>query len=344
LAGAYAIEKDKDKYIYTQQWNLSVQRQLATDWSLTMSYLGNKTTHTWSTVNINPGVYVFNGTASCTLSNGVVVTGSGNQCSTTSNVQTRRRLNLINPNEGKYFSTITQLEDGGNANYNGGVASLQKRLSKGYSVLTNYTWSHCINVDDARQIQASGGVYTQLYDRDADRGDCGGDVRQLFNLSGVVATPKFGSRAMQAIASGWQLSTIYRKQTGSVLTVSTGRDNTLNGNGNSRADMIGNSKLSNPTADKWFDTAAFVPNALGTFGTSGRNNLRGPGAWNIDMGLTRKFSFKETQTLEFRAEGFNILNHTRLGSPNTSLTSTDYGRIRSAGDPRILQFALKYVF
>jgi carboxypeptidase family protein len=324
-AGSYAIEKDKSAQQYTQQWNLSFQRQLSTDWSLTLSYLGNKTTHTWSTVNINPAIYIPG-------------------ASTTANVQARRRLNFVNPTEGRLISTITQLEDGGNANYNGALVTMQKRFSKNYSLLSNYTWSHCINEDDARQIQSQGGVYTNYLSRRADRGDCSSDVRQLFNLSGVVSAPKFGSRMTQAVAGGWQLSTIYRVQTGPALTITSGRDNALNGNTNQRADQIGNSVVSNPTPDKWFNTAAFVANGPGTTGNSGRNSVRGPGTWNIDMAVTRKFAVKEGQNLELRAEGFNILNHTRLGNPITSIISSDFGRVRSAFDPRILQFALKYTF
>ena len=103
-----------------------------------------------------------------------------------------------------------------------------------------------------------------------------------------------------------------------------------------------------PTAahsvSQWFNPAAFTANQPGETGTVGRNTLRGPGSWNVDMALTRKFSFKENQALELRAEGFNILNHDRYGNPVTSLTSSDFGRVRSALDPRILQFALKFVF
>src|ERR1051326_5023154 len=354
-AGAYSIEKLKDSYQYWQQWNLSFQKQLGTDWSMTASYLGNTTRHIWTTVNINPGLYFYNGTSTCTLPNGVTITGSGTQCSTSSNIQARRRLNFVNPAQGPLLSQMTQLEDGGTGSYNGLVLTIQKRFSKSYSLLSNYTWSHCINDADAAQIQSQGGVYTNLYNRRADRGNCSSDIRQLFNLTGVVNTPKFGSRALQHVAGGWQLSTITRMQTGPAFSVLAGKDNAFNGNNGQRADIIGSSAVATRTADKWFNTTAFVPNGPGTFGNSGRNSLRGPGSWDIDMALTRKFSLKEAQSLELRAEAFNIMNHDRwvLGTLTPSgastassytLTSSDFGRVRAALDPRILQFALKYVF
>jgi carboxypeptidase family protein len=324
-AGAYALEKLHAKQVYTQQWNLSVQKQVGTDWSVTLSYLGNKLTHQWTAGDINYAVFVPGG-------------------STLANAQSRRRLNFINPTEGRFFANITQVDDGGNGNYNGAVVSLQKRLSRGYSILSNYTWSHCINDTDARQIQSNGGGYTDPNNRRLDRAACSSDVRQLFNLSGVLASPRFGSRAMQTIAGGWQLSTIYRVQTGAAFTVVSGRDNTLNLQGSQRPNQIANPVLDNPTPDAWFNKAAFVANGPGEYGTTGRNSLRGPGAWNVDMALTRKFSLKEMQTLELRAEAFNLFNHTRLGIPVSNLTSSDFGRVRSAQDPRILQFALKYVF
>jgi hypothetical protein len=325
LAGAYALEKSNVQQVYTQQWNLSIQKQLGTDLSLTVNYLGNKTTHLLAASDINYAVFIPG-------------------ASTLANAQSRRRLNLLNPTEGKYFANITQVDDGGNANYNGAMISVQKRLSKGYSVLSNYTWSHCINDGDARQIQSNGAGYTDPNNRRLDRAACSSDVRQLFNLSGVLASPKFGSRAMQAVAGGWQLSTIYRVQTGAAFTVVSGRDNTLNLQGNQRPNQIGNPVVDNPTPDVWFNKAAFVANGPGEYGTTGRNSLRGPGTWNIDMALTRKFTIKEAQNLELRAEAFNLFNHTRLGLPVSNLTSSDFGRVRSAQDPRIMQFAVKYVF
>ena len=76
----------------------------------------------------------------------------------------------------------------------------------------------------------------------------------------------------------------------------------------------------------------------------GSNNLAGPGSIRIDMGLTREFNVRENQTLEFRAEAFNIPNHVNPNDPHTTLNNPAFGRIQTVGDSRILQLALKYVF
>ena len=76
----------------------------------------------------------------------------------------------------------------------------------------------------------------------------------------------------------------------------------------------------------------------------GANTVKGPGFFGIDTGLTRSFRIIERQSMEFRAEAFNVLNHTNLLDPVATLTSTTFGQIQTANDPRILQLALKYVF
>jgi hypothetical protein len=90
--------------------------------------------------------------------------------------------------------------------------------------------------------------------------------------------------------------------------------------------------------------AAFAQPALGTLGNMGRATLRMPVAWQFDMGLVRVIRLRETHSVEFRAEAYNILNSFRSGPINTSLNSAQFGLIRAALDPRIMQFALKYTF
>ena len=95
---------------------------------------------------------------------------------------------------------------------------------------------------------------------------------------------------------------------------------------------------------QWFTPGAFVANPAGTFGNVGRDSLRGPGQISFDMALSRDFALTERFRLEARAEGFNVINHTNFNGPSATLTSSTFGRITSAGDPRILQFALKLIF
>jgi hypothetical protein len=95
---------------------------------------------------------------------------------------------------------------------------------------------------------------------------------------------------------------------------------------------------------QWFDTSAFVVNTLGTYGTTGRNSLRGPGSTTLNLGLHKDFPIRESLKVQFRFETFNALNNVNLGLPNGNRSSNTFGRITAAGDPRILQFALRVAF
>ena len=324
-AGGYAIEKDNAKQIYVQQWDVSFQKQLGSNTSATVSYIGNKTSHIWATVNSNPGIYM--------------------PGATLGNLQQRRRLSLINPVEGALIGPITQLDDGGYGHYNGFTASIDKRLSNHYSVLSNYTWAKCINTADAVQIQTQGGVYTEFGNRNRDLGPCSSDIRHTLNVTGVVSTPQFHSRILNGVAGGWQVSTLYRIQSGAPFTVTIGQDRQLSGVANQRPNEVGDPELSNPTANAWFNTAAFQMPAIGTLGDTPRNSLRAPGFKTVDVALSRKLNpFSGSQTFELRVEAFNLFNTVNFNAPTAILTSTDFGRITSARDPRIMQFAVKYGF
>jgi hypothetical protein len=95
---------------------------------------------------------------------------------------------------------------------------------------------------------------------------------------------------------------------------------------------------------QWLNPAAFGQPALGTLGNMGRTTLTLPTAWQFDLSLSRLFLFRESQSMEFRAEAYNVLNRFRPGTIDTNLSSAQFGKIRTALDPRIMQFALKYLF
>ena len=121
-----------------------------------------------------------------------------------------------------------------------------------------------------------------------------------------------------------------------------------------RADIVGNPGLAGDRSkaqqlQQWFNTQAFVANALGTFGTSSRNLLIGPGVANVDFSVVKIFPihkgpFAETQALYFRAEFFNVMNRTNFNNPNATVTASTYGRVLSAAETRIVQFGLKFVY
>jgi hypothetical protein len=131
--------------------------------------------------------------------------------------------------------------------------------------------------------------------------------------------------------------------------VLSGVDNARSGTGNQRADLNGDPVLSSdrPTSEKilqWFNTSVYTANALGTFGNSGRNTLRGPGSRNVDLGLHKTFATGGGTRVQVRIEAFNAFNWVNLNPPNTSQNSGNFGRITSAGSPRVMQGALRFSF
>ena len=315
---------------YTQQWNLSIQRQVGEDWLFTANYLGNKSTHRWTNSSPNYAVYI---PGNC----------GSSACSTVANTNQRRILALADPVGGALFSTLTRIDDGANASYNGLLLSANHRLSRNFSALVNYTWSHCISDGDVSS-EVSGGSYQDPNNRRGDRGNCVVDVRHIFNASVVALSPRFANGVAQRLLGSWELSGIITKRSGFWFNAVSSNDNSLSGVGSDRPNVVADSHVGNPSLNQWFNTAAFVANTRGAFGNSGRNNLEGPGAFTLDAALMRSFRVIERQTLVARVEAFNLLNHPVFNNPRNSITDANFGKILGAGDPRILQFALKYVF
>src|SRR5262249_37127625 len=136
---------------------------------------------------------------------------------------------------------------------------------------------------------------------DADRGNCSFDIRHIFNSSFVASSPRFSGTAARLLLSDWQASTIIGYRTGNHFSVLGGTDNSLTGIKQDRADIIGDPNGSCPggvavhTIACWFNTSAFATNATGTFGTSGRNMIEGPGNLTFNAALSRKFNIREKQ-------------------------------------------------
>jgi hypothetical protein len=300
-------------------WSLNVERQFGGSWVARLGYVGNKGTYYFAAAEswreINPAIYI-----------------PGQ--STISNTQARRFY--------KDYSSIGFYESGNNANYNSMVANLEKRFSKGLTVLANYTWSK--KFDDYG--------WTNPYNRRFDYGLSREDVTHNLNFSNVWQIPEMRlPRGVSAILNGWSVNSLVTWQSGFPFSVSSGRDNSLSGVNRDRADYIGggNPNLSQDRSHgemvtKFFDTSLFVQNATGTFGNSGRSIIRGPRFFNTDIGLLKNNRITERATLQFRAEFFNIFNNVNFNLPNSNLSSAQFGRITSALDPRILQFGLKMLF
>jgi hypothetical protein len=341
--GAFYTQRYDLRTPQSQSWNLSLQRQIGAGWLASASYMGSNNMHIWANKSVNPAVYFPGGP--CTL-NGVTY----NPCSTLNNTDARRLFSLERPADGQKMGFVAEADDGATMNYHGMLLSVERRAAKGVTVSANYTWSHCIG-DYANQFSPMSdhpnNTYTDPNNRRADRGNCDSDRRHIFNLTTVGETPRFASPALRLVASGWRLSGIYRRSAGSPLNIQAGSDRALNGINNQRANQVLANPFGNKSADplsSYLSATAFAVPAVTTIGNMGRNSIQGPGTWSFDAAVSRIFRFRESQRLEFRAEAYNVTNSFRPGNPNTTVSSNTFGVIRTSADPRILQFALKYVF
>jgi hypothetical protein len=338
---------------YVQQWNLSIDKQFGSNWMVSASYLGNRTNHLWLGYDANAPVFIPG--SDCSSSNTAIPThGAGTSpCSTTGNEQVRRFLNLRNPASGAFFSSISTATDEGNASYNGLLFSVNHRFSQHFTLQSNYTWSHCIDIGAFAGELSSSRLIANPNNFAADRGNCSFDIRHIFNSSLVASSPAIGNRLARTLTGNWQFSTIVGYRTGNHFSALGGTDASVTGIKQDRADIVGDpttgtctngAAVGTPTC--WFNTSAFVTNAAGTFGTSGRNILEGPGFLTFNAGVSRQFKIRESQSLMLRFEAFNLLNHPNFANPvNSNPTSSQFGQITSTlGTPRVLQVAGKYIF
>jgi hypothetical protein len=330
----------------TQQWNLSIQRQVGENLLLTANYVGNKSTHRWIGFQGDPAVYIpgaWTGAGSCG-SLTVAPGANGTACSSTGNTQVRRVLSLINPTAGAGIGTIPFNDDAGNAEYNALFLTANRRFSQHFSVLANYTWSHCLS-EGEQDAEGGGGSIQNPNDIPASRGNCNSDVRQIFNVSYVARSPHFETPIMNILLSNWEEAGLIGAQTGNWLTPLDGVDISLTSNGNDRPNVVANSRLSTRTTHEWFNTSAYAEQATGTYGNAGSYSILGPGSFTYDTQLSRTFRIvREGQNLVVRFEAFNALNHPVLNNPTVTFTSSSFGQILSANNPRILEGSMKYTF
>jgi hypothetical protein len=322
----------------TQSWNVTLERQIGAEWGASVSYLGSYSDRLWSLVTQNPAVYM--GQGPCTI-HGV----SYPVCTTNANLNQRRVLYLENPLEGQYIANLDMLFDIGSQSYRGVKFAFQRRSATGISLNGNYTLSRCFGLDWADTGGTSGG-FENPDDPDADRGHCNADRTHIANFTVGAQTPEFQSLLLRALASNWRLSGILNARSGSWLTVIQGQSsfNGVGGNTGLRVDQVSDDVYGDKTMNNYLNRAAFALPAPGQFGTHQRNSIRGPGFWKIDLALSRLFAFG-THNLELRIETFNLLNNINWGNPVTNLRAANFGRIQTmTGDPRIMQFGVKYGF
>jgi hypothetical protein len=310
-----------------QQWNLTVEHQLPADILLRASYEGSESYHLGGGVEGNPATYI-----------------PGQ--STFANVQSRRPM-------GQYFTNLSILKSLGTASFNSLTLSAQKQMTHGLTFLAGFRWAK--SLDELSNTNYQGDDYPSVYVWQ-NRGLSDFDIPKRFVASYVYQLPTLKSLGFvgRNVLGGWGTSGILTAETNFPFTVLSGVNYSYNGISLDRADIVGNPYLpgnrpESAKLQKWFNTAAFAYNAAGTIGDSARNFLRGPNSVDFDFALTKSFPIKkgpwaESQRIDFRAEFFNLLNHPNFANPTATESSTVNGRILSAADPRIIQFALKFVF
>jgi outer membrane receptor protein involved in Fe transport len=384
--GVYINIPQNLKPTYTQSWDLSIEKQLRANWLFTVTYLGNKTTHIWggyaadAPVLLGPAVLTTDPRCTkTTLLASCVTNEAARQLLTLQNVMFTPAGQTKAVNAGTYFSTISQASDIYNAEYNGVMFSANHRFSGNFTVLANYTYSHCISEYDFEGELASGGrlvagtnaTGTGPDSLAEERANCSFDRRQVVNTSFVATSPRFSGAVARKLLSNWELSGLGEYQTGSYFTIFSAVDNSLTKVGNDRADIVPGVSPTSGTCTVpvtlqvenvhsgtcWFNKTAFTTNALGTIGDSGRNSMLGPSYFTINTALVRSFPIRESLQLDLRFEVFNLLNHPIFNNPGAAgqstltangnqVAKTNEGLITSTPQDtqRILQAAVKITF
>ena len=375
----------------TSMWTASIQRQFGRGWQVQAQYIGNRSTHGANGLPLDDGIFIPGAWgAGGTGCPGFVTTGpaavkpgaAGTACSTTSNYISRRPLAIDNPgnNGGNQYlggsGGSVLINNIGWSDYNGLVLSVNHRLSANFSLLANYTWSKCLDIEDASGDVAANALENPNNPR-LDYGPCGQDFRNVFNTS-VVATSsvKRFDHLLNAVLSNWEIAPLIKLNTGGPVNVGSGTDISLIDVNKDRPDLIpgvspylpshefhnksdaADEGYLNPNAFETVLTAAGCTTTAptcagwGTFGNLSRNAFHGPRQFQFDAEISRYFPIHENVKLNLRLEAFNVLNHPVFGNPNATFSSTGvgpsgtFGLISSttASGARVFQGALKIIF
>ena len=313
---------------YAQQWNFTVQSELFEDTVLSVGYNGSRGTKLIGARDIN-----------------------------------QPAPSPIQPNYRPLpsFSDINLIASSFDSVYHSLQAQFQCRFQTGLTGLFSYTWSK--SIDNASNFFASAGDANYAQDSNnigAERARSSFDVPHRFTGSFVYELPigpgkawgsGLGSKATKLLG-GWQLNGIVTMQSGQPYTIAlpgeldnsnTGRSSYGFGAGD-RPNLVRNPNLANPDPQQWFDPAAFVMPAYGSFGNAGRNIVNGPGLANVDFSVLKNVDILESATLQFRVEFFNMLNTPGFLNPNVFFGTPGFGRVLAARDGREVQFGAKLIF
>jgi hypothetical protein len=312
---------------WMEHWNLNLQRQLGETQSLEIAYAGSRGHDLVSARDVN---------------------------------QAPASPSPLNLRPNPAFADITLIESRATSRYNALQLRYQQRPARGSSLLLSYTLSK--STDDASGFFTSAGdpnFPQNSLDPGAERGRSSFDVRHRLSASFLVPLP-VGSGGRLLADHGWLSSVLANLELEGVVTLQSGRpftvallpdiDNSNTGRSNlgfgnnDRPNVSGGTSVERPTADQWFNTAAFSLPAFGTFGNSGRNTLEGPGYQTVNVALVKRIHFAQQARLELRAEAFNLFDRVNYDLPDAFFGSPTFGRILSAQAPRRVQLGIRAAF
>lgn len=303
-----------------QQWNVNVQHALWSNLLLEVGYLGSKGTKLARRLNANQAAF---------------------------DIDPSRPTSILSRRPYPAFgNTIRLTDNSANSTYHGLITKLEKRFAKGVSFLFSYTYAKAIDGGSLIDEQPR-----DINNQALDKGRASFDIRQRAVFSGTWEMP-FGrgrsyltSGLAAVILGGWQINTVASFRTGFPFSVSANGDVCNCAAASQLAEQVGDPLTGfEQSRLQWFNTSAFAQPARGLLGSSGRNILDGPGESTVDLSVFRNIPIRERWRFQFRAEFFNLLNHTNFGLPNSQVANPSYGIIQSASPARAIQLALKTTF
>ena len=294
-----------------QSWSLSVQRQLADNTSLELSYVGTRGTYLPRSIQLN-------------------------QADPFSTINANRRRPYLG------YGTIGYNENSAESRYHGLEVTLSRRMAAGLMVEGSYTYSKALGHNEGNPVDSR--------NKNLDWGLLPDDRTHIFTTNYVWQIPGFenANGALKAIFGGWQLSGIVTFQSGLPFTVTQPGDtaNFGGGTGPARPDRIGDPHEGRgESLDRWFNVDAFQSvTGQGRIGTEPINGVRGPGIVNFDAALLKNVNLSEQVKLQFGLETFNFVNHANFDNVGAQIGGPTFGRVTSALDPRVMQLRAKVLF
>jgi hypothetical protein len=356
--GVFTVDRDLGSG-YVQQWNLSLQREVASHLAVELAYVGSKITRVGiPDTNVNQ-LTVEQLAQGPSLLERVPNPYFGTiPRSSSLGDPTIPRAQLLKPYP-QHTTVSFYRNNVGTTIYHGFYAKVEQRLSRGLSSLVSYTRSKLMDdassVFDASILTGPVANYpvADSFNRRLERDYSTGDIPHVCVAAAVWDLP-FGldrsrrvAGVLGAVVNDWTLTGVLTLQSGVPIAVAQAtNNNAFAGFGTQRPNLSAPPTLSEDerSVGRWFNTSAFTTAAQFTIGTSSRNPVRGPSYRNLDLAIMRRVALPASRALEVRAEMFNVANTPPLGAPNGVFGTAAFGTITTAGDPRVVQLAVKLLF